>query len=404
MKNLNILAHVPYIGTTGYSNLSRSFLRKLSEFTPIRVRNFTIGENTIIQNKNGKLNNEPHNYEPYINSIDKKLLTGQVIYNTSPPNIGYITYPIYINYSNNSQPNIDLVIDSIDTITFDSPTLDTKIAYTTWETTLYPEYFFSRLKRFSQVWVASQWQKENVIRQGIDINKVQVIPHGVDSNIFKPDLDIYDSNKFKFLVVGKWEYRKSTKEIIECFLEEFNSNEQVELVLAVDTNVKVDKFSSTEERLKYYKLEDPKLKILHHLPQNEYIKQLQTSHVFLSCSRGEGWNLPLLEAMACGTPSIYSNCSGQLEFAKEKGIPVSISHMIPAKLDGYELPSDYSYLNSGEFYEPDFNDLKRVMREVYSNYEHYKSKALEESVEIREKFTWENSVKVALNTLYLLNN
>ena len=41
-------------------------------------------------------------------------------------------------------------------------------------------------------------------------------------------------------------------------------------------------------------------------------------------------NLPLIEAMACGTPSIYSNCSGQLEFAKGKGLPVKISHMEPA--------------------------------------------------------------------------
>jgi glycosyltransferase involved in cell wall biosynthesis len=192
MENFNILAHTSYIGTTGYSNLSRNFLRKLSEFTLVRVRNFTIGKNTIMQNKNGELNNEPHDHEPYINDLDKKLLTGQIVYDVNFNS--YILHPIYSNYSNNFQPNIDLVIDSIDTITFDSPTLNTKIAYTTWETTLYPEYFFSKLKKFDQVWAASQWQKENVVRQGIDINKVQVVPHGADSNIFKPDLGIYDSN------------------------------------------------------------------------------------------------------------------------------------------------------------------------------------------------------------------
>ena len=44
--------------------------------------------------------------------------------------------------------------------------------------------------------------------------------------------------------------------------------------------------------------------------------------MFVSCARAEGWNLPLIEAMACGTPSIYSDCSGQLEFAEGRGIPV----------------------------------------------------------------------------------
>jgi glycosyltransferase involved in cell wall biosynthesis len=57
-----------------------------------------------------------------------------------------------------------------------------------------------------------------------------------------------------------------------------------------------------------------------------YAKFLKAGHVFLSCARSEGWNLPLIEAMACGTPSIYSDCSGQLEFAKGKGIPVKIKN------------------------------------------------------------------------------
>jgi len=77
----------------------------------------------------------------------------------------------------------------------------------------------------------------------------------------------------------------------------------------------------------------------------DYINKLQTSNVFLSCSRSEGWNLPLIEAMACGIPSIYSDCSGQLEFAKDKGIPVKV------------LGEKSTDTGNGNYYEPDFNDL-----------------------------------------------
>jgi glycosyltransferase involved in cell wall biosynthesis len=45
---------------------------------------------------------------------------------------------------------------------------------------------------------------------------------------------------------------------------------------------------------------------------------------FYHVLEAEGWNLPLIEAMACGTPSIYSACSGQMEFAKNKGLPVKV--------------------------------------------------------------------------------
>ena len=101
---------------------------------------------------------------------------------------------------------------------------------------------------------------------------------------------------------------------------------------------------------------------------------LEKGHVFLSCARSEGWNLPLIEAMACGTPSIYSNCSGQLEFAEGLGLPVKISHMEPAQRGEYS--SFHRHLIRGEFYEPDFKDLRKVMRDAYENYSEHKKRAL----------------------------
>ena len=126
---------------------------------------------------------------------------------------------------------------------------------------------------------------------------------------------------------------------------------------------------------------------------NHNIKFLKTGHVFLSCARAEGWNLPLIESMACGTPSIYSECSGQLEFAEGKGHPV--------KILGEKLANQNSYARytmsdlPGNYYEPDFNHLCEVMRDVYTNYETYKEKALTESLEIRKKF---NSSIIESNT------
>jgi autotransporter strand-loop-strand O-heptosyltransferase len=47
----------------------------------------------------------------------------------------------------------------------------------------------------------------------------------------------------------------------------------------------------------------------------------------------------------------------------------------------------------GNYYEPDFEDLSRVMRDAYSNYELHKKRSIEESVDLRDKFSWE---KIAL--------
>ena len=50
---------------------------------------------------------------------------------------------------------------------------------------------------------------------------------------------------------------------------------------------------------------------------------------------------------------------------------------------------------TGEFYTPDYEDLKRVMRDAYKNYDKHKKQALKESKEIRDKFTWKKATELA---------
>ena len=382
-----IFAHGSYVGTTGYNNHTRAFYRELSNIYDLKIRNFTIGKSW------DGYKDEPHNGEDYIDDLDKKLLVSQYLWD----NDNLIYEDIYTQYPNTFKHNVNLVLCETNHHVFYQDYQGPKIAYNVWETTKQPQHFFNQLKTFDQVWVASNWQRDCTIKQGIHPDKVKVIPEAVDVNIFQPNkeatLPEYDDNRFKFIVFGRWDYRKSTKELIESFLEEFSEDEPVDLILSIDNGMAKDDFETTEERLKHYNLVDPRLKIKHFPTREEYIKYIQKGHVFLSCARSEGWNLPLIEAMACGTPAIYSNCSGQLEFAEGKGLPVKIKGTIPAIGGEY---STYSQSDlPGEFYQPDFNDLKRVMRDAYVNYKSHKKQALKESIEIRNKFNWENVAEIA---------
>ena len=383
-----IFAHGSYIGTTGYANHTRAFYRELSNSYNLKVRNYTVGKSWKGHN------DEPHNEEDYINDLDKKLLVEQSLWD-SDKNLKHNSF--YKAYPNNFDHNVNIILNETDHFYFYQNYEGPKIAYNVWESTRQPEHFFNQLKTFDQIWVASNWQRDCTIEQGIEPNKVKVVPEAVDGNIFKPNanstLPEYDDGRFKFVMFGRWDYRKATKEIIESFLQEFNKDEPVDLVVSIDNPFAKDNFESTEERLKNYNLDDSRIKIKHFPTQEEYIKYLQKGHVFLSCARAEGWNLPLIEAMACGTPSIYSECSAQLEFADGLGLAVPIKSMSEAKLGEY---SSYSQtLLAGEFYEPDFDYLKKQMRDAYVNYKKHKKEALKESKIIREKFTWENAAKIA---------
>ena len=76
--------------------------------------------------------------------------------------------------------------------------------------------------------------------------------------ILNATLPEYDDGRFKFIHFGRWDYRKSTKEIIESFLEEFDKDEPVDLIISIDNMFAKDGFETTEERLKHYNLDRPK--------------------------------------------------------------------------------------------------------------------------------------------------
>ena len=389
MNKVKIFAHGSYIGSTGYNQHTRDFFRHLSKHTDIKLRNYTIG------NGWSGLNDKPHDLEPYINDVDKDILYEQVLWNTDNTRSNFKIYP---NTSKEFSPDVNIVLCETNHHLFYDNYDGLKIAYNVWESTLQPDQYFNKLKEFDELWVPSKWQRDCSIAQGYDPNKIKVVPEGVDVNTFFPEdtsHELTSDGRFKFFLAGRWDYRKSIKEIIETFLKTFDNDEPVDLIISVDNPFSGDGMKTTEERLEHYGLKDNRIKVLHFPPREEYIQLLKSCDAFVSCARAEGWNLPLIEAMACGTPSIYSNCSGQLEFAEGKGLPVKIVGEKPVDA------STYSHFNEsiGNYYEPDFKDLGKQMWNVVTNYKYYKQKALEESEEIRRDFNWERIAEIGNQTI-----
>jgi glycosyltransferase involved in cell wall biosynthesis/ubiquinone/menaquinone biosynthesis C-methylase UbiE len=406
MSDFFIKGHTSFIGQTGYNAHARDFFTALSYKTPLKLRNFTVGKTWKglgPANPDGTFN-DPHTNEAYMTDYQRGLICEQTLYcnEGSKGRYGSGICDHEINGGGNTYLKEYEEKDIFNIILSETGhhyfhCIDKykgfKIAYNVWESTRYSDNFFDLLKQYDQFWVPSEWQRQCAINQGYPSNKIFVVPEAVDGTIYSPqyfnyDLDLYKDNRFKFILVGRWEYRKATREIIETFLKTFKEDEPVDLILSVDnSDYSVDGMKTTEERLKHFNFNDDRLKVLHFLRKEEYINYLRNGHVFLSCARSEGWNLPLIEAMACGTPAIYSNCSGQLEFAQGKGHPVKILGEKP-------VPNGI-----GNYFEPDFDDLSKVMRDVYTNYWKYKSIALQHSYKIRKQFSWENAANKAYEIL-----
>lgn len=395
-NNLKIKVHTSFIGNTGYNAHSRDIFTTLSKFLKLKIRNFTVGKSWQ------GLKDDPHAGETYLTDYQKSLIGEQTVINNKGD---LCDVEIYDGFKDLKNYDIDLVLN--ETLhhyffDFDKFKGKFKIAYSIWESTKIVEQFYKLLLKYDQVWCPTEWQKEMLIKQGYPSDKIFVVPSAVDGDIFFPDknikLDEYKDNRFKFIVFGRWDYRKSTTELIETFLKTFNKSDPVDLILSVENPYSVDGLKTTQDRLEKYGFIDKRIKVLKFPNREDYINYIKSGHVFLSCARSEGWNLPLIEAFSCGTPSIYSDWGAQLQFAKGYGHPVNI-------IDERPIGEGKTYDNTppGNYCEPDFNDLSKVMKDVYINYWKYKREAIKDSEIIRTEFSWENAAKKAYNILNNIN-
>jgi len=156
------------------------------------------------------------------------------------------------------------------------------------------------------------------------------IPHGVDTNLFKPVLNPKYGNEIcpKAFIVGcvaRNQHRKNIPRLIKGFAQFVKkrnlSPEQAKLILHMDWNDAMGwKFPSFAEHYGIGKyLMSPLMGNLDQgqSPSDEVMAQLYNCmDVFVLPTAGEGFGIPTLEAMSCGIPICATNYTTSYELIK----------------------------------------------------------------------------------------
>lgn len=184
-------------------------------------------------------------------------------------------------------------------------------------------------KRADKIITVSEFSKQEIIHYlHIEENKIVVMPNGVDFNRYHPNYSADEIScvlaKYKistkyFLYLGTLEPRKNITKLIEAYAKLKEEISPIpKLVLAGGKGWMYDSIFETVNRLK---LEDDVI-FTGYVMEKEVPVLMKGAEAFLFPSIYEGFGMPPLEAMACGTPVLVSNVSSLPEVVGDAGVYV----------------------------------------------------------------------------------
>lgn len=218
--------------------------------------------------------------------------------------------------------------------------------------------------------VPSQFVADSFIRSGVSQDSIEVIPNGVNCKIYSPNGSKYplkSDKQFKFIFVGGLLDRKGIDILLDAYKFSFSSKDDVCLVIKSFGHDGI--YSQISSKYLDENITDKGLPEVVFI--NDSLIPEEMSSLYRSCDvyvhpyRGEGFGMPILEAMACGLPVIVPDQGPCLEFC-DKDFATFIP-TITRFFNAYNLGELGNLENSPFWCEVDIEKLAEVMRQHFEN-------------------------------------
>jgi glycosyltransferase involved in cell wall biosynthesis len=239
----------------------------------------------------------------------------------------------------------------------------------------------------------SRWTALAFERFGFAPERVHVVPHGIDPLLFQPDeasrhrtreaLGVHDA--FVYLSVGAMTWNKGLDVLLAAFAHVVESEPDVRLVLK-GTDALYPSRELVREVLGDLSAGVREAVIARLIYEGRTFSApamaglLRAADCYVSPYRAEGFNMPVLEAMACGVP-VLCTAGGPTDDFTDPGFAQPI-RSVPT-------PRRLSERETGDALEPDLGHLVELMLGAVRQREAMREAGVRGAAHAARHFTWE---------------
>jgi glycosyltransferase involved in cell wall biosynthesis len=246
-----------------------------------------------------------------------------------------------------------------------------------------------------EVWCYSRYVRDMYVRAGIDPARLVLLPLGIDPAVFRPDgptAQIATRASFRILFLGGTIWRKGADLALNAFARAFGPSDDVCLIVKdVGTQTSYRGQNSGEQiRALVGRTDLPEIQYLDETFDDVTLAALyRTVDVVLHPYRGEGFGLPMLEAMACGTPAIVTAGGAADDFVDE-----TVGIRVPAERVAVSPAGLEPLVGAPWALEIPVDRLAAVLRTVAGRRDALRALGAAGAVRVRERWTWDKTAAV----------
>lgn len=333
----------------------------------------------------------------FVESLDDEGVSVRYQYVYGPGTVFPVEEPLHsdsyivnmIRNRNFGQAPVQVVYGQGDV--FERNTGKYKIGYTMLEVDGLPVEWVRQANKMNEVWVPSAFNKQTFINSGVT-TPIHIVPLGIDPAYFSMDIKGKKNvTDFTFLSIFEWGDRKAPDVLLRAFSDEFTANEPVVLICKVNN---FDGSVNVRQQIDQLRLRKQGGRVI--IAENQILKNYELGVLYRSVdcfvlsSRGEGWGMPILEAMACGLPVIATDWSAQSDFMTHtNSLPLDVECLVPAQ-------AKCPYYAGFQWAQPSYEHLRYLMRWVYEHQDEAEAIGRQAAKDAASEWTWQHAIQKML--------